>query len=436
MIVVEVKLWGTTIGALSMQPGQSVACFEYAPSFIGTGIEPSPIVMPVAKTVYAFPNLPQTFKGLPGLFADRIPDKFGNKIIDAWLTRQGRTPESFTALERLCYTGNRGMGALEFFPVQGPLATQGDIIEVENLRQFAASVLRVRKGFRTSVNSSALSGKKQKSFEQILRVGTSAGGARAKILVACNETTGELRSGQVANDEGFSYWLLKLDDVESNGDKEGADQGGFGAIEFAYSQMAKAAGIEMTRCRLLENSGHRHFMTERFDRLPLGKKIHYQSLAAIAHFDFNQAGAYSYEQAFDVARRLHLGYDAMEEIYRRALFNICARNQDDHAKNMGFLMDKKGVWRLSPAFDVTYAYNPNGLWTGSHQMTFNGKRDHFTMDDFKAVAKFAGLRQNRHKVILEQVQEAVSNWSTFARNSHIPRKVAKMIGNVHRIFLR
>ncbi|MCF0224643.1 MAG: type II toxin-antitoxin system HipA family toxin [Fibrobacter sp.] len=438
MIVVEVKLWGTTIGALSMRPGQSVASFEYSPGFLDAGIEPSPIAMPVGKTVYSFPELSRTFKGLPGLFSDSLPDKFGNKIIDAWLTRQGRAPDSFTALERLCYTGNRGMGALEFYPAQGPAPTSCDIIEVENLRRFAASVLNQRKkfhgSFRDKTDVPALSARQQKNFEQILRIGTSAGGARAKILVACNETTGELRSGQVANDEGFTYWLLKLDDVENNGDKEGADQGGFGAIEFAYSQMAKAAGIAMTRCRLLENSGHRHFMTERFDRLALGKKIHYQSLAAIAHFDFNQAGAYSYEQAFDVARRLGLGYDATEEIYRRALFNICARNQDDHAKNMGFLMDKKGVWSLAPAFDVTYAYNPDGLWTGTHQMTFNGKRDNFTMDDFKAVAKFAGLRQNRYKVILEQVQEAVSCWNTFARQSHIPKNVERMIGNAHRFF--
>ena len=431
MIAVEVKLWGTTIGALSMMEGESVAHFEYAPNFIGAGIEPSPIAMPVSRQIYSFPTLSKTFHGLPGLFADSLPDKFGNSIIDAWLLRQGRSPESFTALERLCYTGNRGMGALEFLPLQGPDSTTDDFLNVENMRILAAEVLNQRKRFSIK----ALSKKESKSFEEILRVGTSAGGARAKILVAYDEESGEMRSGQVATDPRFGYWLLKLDDVANNRDKESADLFGYGAIEYSYSQMAKLAGIKMTECRLHECAGHRHFMTRRFDRLAGGKKLHYQSLCGIAHYDFNMPGAYSYEQALNVIKRLGLGYDALEEMYRRAAFNICARNQDDHAKNIGFLMDKRGMWTLAPAFDMTYAYNPQGAWTGSHQMTFNGKRSGFKLDDFKAVAKFAGLKQGRYKKILAEVEDSVREWPKLAKQNGVPVRIARAIAGAHEFFL-
>lgn len=453
MIAVEVKLWGTTIGALSMQEGESVARFEYAPAFIGAGIEPSPITMPVSSRIYAFPQLSSTFKGLPGLFVDSIPDKFGNKLIDSWLIKQGRNPNSFTALERLCYTGNRGMGALEFYPMEGPAASDNDTLDVESLREFAASVLNNRKSFKANIGTPGKSvatqnaaiavknaapvlktKKQQQTFEQILRVGTSAGGARAKVLIAYDDATGEIRSGQVANDENFSYWLLKLDDVQNNSDKEKADVQGYGPIEYTYYQMALAAGIQMSECRLLEKSGHRHFMTKRFDRLAGGKKLHYQSLCALAHYDFNAAGAYSYEQAFTIIKQLDLGYDALEQLFRRAVFNICARNQDDHAKNIGFLMNKRGEWSLAPAFDMTYAYNPGGLWTGSHQMTFNGKRDNFTIDDFKAVAKFAGLKQGRYKKILGDVQEAVSAWQKLAKKNDVNATYIKQIKAAHRHF--
>ena len=448
MIAVEVKLWGTTIGALSMQEGESVARFEYAPAFIGAGIEPSPITMPVSRRVYTFPLLSNTFKGLPGLFVDSIPDKFGNKLIDSWLVKQGRTPDSFTALERLCYTGNRGMGALEFYPVEGPAASENDILDVENLRIFAASILDNRKNFSANIYRAGAARqtgaaskvptirtkKQQQTFEQILRVGTSAGGARAKVLIALNEASGEIRSGQVANGENFSYWLLKLDDVQNNSDKEKADLQGYGPVEFSYYQMAQAAGIQMSECRLLENSGHRHFMTRRFDRLAGGKKLHYQSLCGLAHYDFNAAGAYSYEQAITVVKQLGLSYDSLEELFRRAVFNICARNQDDHAKNFGFLMNKRGEWSLAPAFDMTYAYNPGGLWTGTHQLTFNGKRDNFTVEDFKAVAKFAGLKQGRYKKILADVQNAVSQWNKFAKSNEVRAEYIKQIKAAHRTF--
>ena len=265
------------------------------------------------------------------------------------------------------------------------------------------------------------------AFEQIVRVGSSAGGARAKVLIAYNEATKSVLSGQVRAPEGYGYWLLKFDDIENNRDKENADPAGFGALEYTYSQIAKEAGIQMTECRLLEDGEHRHFMTRRFDRTENGGKLHYQSLAAIAHYDFNIAGAYSYEQAFAIARQIGLATADIEQMYRRAVFNICARNQDDHTKNIGFLMDKRGNWTLAPAFDVTYAYNPVGRWTGTHQMTFNGKREKFALDDFKEAAKSAGLVQGRYKRILEQVQDSLASFKKRAKANDVPKKLVQEV---------
>ena len=420
MTSVEVKLWGTTVGALYQKEGDEFASFEYAPDFARSGIEPAPVAMPVRSgAIYRFPDLsPATFHRLPGLFADSVPDKFGNKIIDQWLVQNGRAPKSFTALERLCYTGSRGMGALEFYPVMGPDPVKSEPLEIERLRALAANILDRRKKVKVRL-------REKDAFEQIVRVGTSAGGARAKVLIAYDDSTGTVLSGQVRAPEGYGYWLLKFDDIENNRDKENADPAGFGALEYTYSQIAKEAGIQMTECRLLEDGDHRHFMTRRFDRTENGGKLHYQSLAAIAHYDFNIAGAYSYEQAFAIARQIGLTTADIEQMYRRAVFNICARNQDDHTKNIGFLMDKRGNWSLAPAFDVTYAYNPAGRWTGTHQMTFNGKREKFTLDDFKAAAKSAGLVQGRYKRILEQVQDALAGFKKRAKANDVPKKLVQ-----------
>ena len=422
MTSVEVKLWGTTVGALYQKEGDEFASFEYAPDFVRSGIEPAPVAMPVRSgAIYRFPDLsPATFHRLPGLFADSVPDKFGNKIIDQWLVQNGRAPKSFTALERLFYTGSRGMGALEFYPVAGPDPVKSEPLEIERLRTLAANILDQRKKVKVRL-------REKDAFEQIVRVGTSAGGARAKVLIAYDDSTGTVLSGQVRAPEGFGYWLLKFDDIENNRDKENADPAGFGALEYTYSQIAKEAGIQMTECRLLEDGDHRHFMTRRFDRTENGGKLHYQSLTAIAHYDFNIAGAYSYEQAFAIARQIGLSTADIEQMYRRAVFNICARNQDDHTKNIGFLMDKRGNWSLAPAFDVTYAYNPAGRWTGTHQMTFNGKREKFTLDDFKAAAKSAGLVQGRYKRILEQVQDALAGFNKRAKANDVPKKLVQEV---------
>jgi serine/threonine-protein kinase HipA len=380
--------------------------------------------MPLSNRVYSFPELPvPTFHGLPGLLADSLPDRFGHDLINAWLARQGRSPESFNALERLCYIGTRGMGALEFEPATGPKQGASKKVEVGALVRLASEILGRRKRFQAQLGD----------MEDLLRVGTSAGGARAKALIAWNPETGEVRSGQVAAGKGFGYWVLKFDGVTRGKDREFGNPRGYGAIEYAYSLMAKAAGMTMSECRLFEEGGRRHFMSRRFDRLEGGQKLHMQSLCALAHFDFNQPGAYSYEQAFLVIRKLELPMESVEEQFRRMAFNIVARNQDDHVKNIAFLMDRSGQWSLAPAFDVTYSYNPQSRWVAMHQMTMNGKQDGFTLADFRACATAALMKRGRFDAILEQVRAAVSDWPDHAHRAQVPAKLCRQIQRTHRL---
>ncbi|MGB8313327.1 MAG: type II toxin-antitoxin system HipA family toxin [Aestuariivirga sp.] len=430
MTIAAVHLWGRQIGAVSLDAGQQTAAFEYDPAFVRSGIQVSPLEMPLANTVYSFPALsPISFHGLPGLLADSLPDKFGNALIDAWLATQGRTPADFNAVERLLYTGNRGMGALEFKPAKGPRARKAQKIDIDALVALASDVLTHRNALQVSFAD----GYKRDALKEILRVGTSAGGARAKAIIAWNAATNEVRSGQILADPGFGYWILKFDGVSGNRDKELDDPQGYGAIEYAYYKMAQAAGISMAECRLLEESNRRHFMARRFDRPGEGGKLHMQSLAALAHYDFNAAGAHSYEQAFQVIRRLGLSMAAIEEQFRRMAFNIVARNQDDHVKNIAFLMDKAGTWSLSPAFDVTYSFNPDGLWTARHQMSMNGKRDGFTREDFANCARVAGLKRGRHMAILQEVQEAASTWERLATETGIAKGLQDRISASFRL---
>jgi serine/threonine-protein kinase HipA len=429
-MIAEVQLWGRTIGAVSLDEGREVAAFQYDPEFAKSRIELSPLVMPLSEQVYQFPALPRgTFHGLPGLLADSLPDKFGNALIDAWLATRGRTPESFNAVERLCYTGTRGMGALEFVPSLGPKPGKVARIEVGALVRLAAEVLTHRGDLQGHFHAAG----KEKALRDILRVGTSAGGARAKAVIAWNRGTNEVRSGQTAAGEGFEYWLLKFDGVAGNKDKEMEDPKGYGAIEFAYHLMAKAAGIAMSECRLLEENGRRHFMTRRFDRLVGGERLHMQSLGGLAHFDFNQPGAYSYEQALLTIRQLKLPMAAVEEQFRRMVFNVVARNQDDHVKNIAFLMNKQGEWSLAPAFDMTYSYNPSGSWTGTHQMTLNGKRDGFRRGDFEACAKSALMKRGRAATIVDEVTAAVKRWPEFAAKAKLAEQWLRKIQKQHRL---
>jgi serine/threonine-protein kinase HipA len=424
MSMAEVRLWGSTIGAVTLEDGGRVAAFQYDPEFAQSGIEVSPITMPLSDRVNVFPELPQrTFHGLPGLLADSLPDRFGNALIAAWLSRQGRTPDSFNAVERLCYTGARGMGALEFVPAIGPKPQRSRKIEIDALVELVSEVLSHRENLKTTFASE----KRKNALSDILRVGTSAGGARAKAVIAWSRETNEVRSGQIEAGKGFDYWLLKFDGVTGNKDKELEDPKGYGAIEYAYYLMAKAAGVTMSECRLLEEGGRRHFMTRRFDRLDGGEKLHMQSLCALAHLDFNQAGAYSYEQALLTIRQLNLPMASVEEQFRRMTFNIIARNQDDHVKNIAFLMDKAGQWSLAPAFDVIYSHNPAGDWTATHQMTMNGRRDGFTLADFRACAKSALMKRGRAETIVEEVRAAVSKWPDFAEQAQVANIWRKQI---------
>lgn len=428
--VAEVKLWGRRIGAVSVEGPGEVASFQYTPEFGASGIEVAPLTMPLSTRIYRFAELaPQSFHGLPGLLADSLPDAFGNAVIAAWLAAQGRLPTEIDAVERLCYTGSRGMGALEFEPSTGPRSDQATPIRVDALVALAADVLRGRERLTVSFADAD----RELALREILRVGASAGGARAKAVIAWNPTTNAVVSGQVAAPPGFEHWLLKFDGVAAAGASELAQPLGFGAIEFAYANMARAAGITMSECRMFEENGRRHFMTRRFDRVGAREKLHMQSLAALAHLDFNAAGAHSYEQALLVIRRLGLGADAVEQQFRRMVFNVVARNQDDHVKNIAFLMDKSGAWSLAPAFDLTYSHNPAGAWTAQHQMTLNGKRDGFTRVDLRAVAKAASLKRGRADAILDEVLAAVARWAEFATAAGVADATAKAVGDTHRV---
>lgn len=429
MTIAEVKLWGKSIGAVSWDESVGLAHFEYDPGFVHSGIEVAPLTMPLSKKIYSFPALPrETFRGLPGLLADSLPDDFGNALINVWLAKQGRSPETFNPVERLCYTGIRGMGALEYLPFQGPFTGKSESIDVKALVEIASKILTKQNSLQGSFDPEI----REDSLQDILRVGTSAGGARAKAIIAWNQKTNEVRSGQVKAGKGFSHWLLKFDGVSGNRDKELEDPAGYGLIEHAYYHMAKKAGIDMEESRLLKENGRSHFMTRRFDRTASGQKIHMQSFCAMEHFDFKKAGAHSYEQALRTIRKLGMPMAIIEEQFRRMAFNIIGRNQDDHVKNIAFLMDKSGNWSLSPAFDMTYSYNPQGDWTSRHQMSLNGKRDNFTIEDFKACAKNASMKRGRAEEIVRQVQELVLQWKHFADKSGVPPEISDGIAKAHR----
>jgi serine/threonine-protein kinase HipA len=429
MKTASVHLYGTRIAAVTWEVKRQCAVFEYDANFLRSGMEVAPLMMPAMSQRYVFPDLRrETFKGLPGLLADCLPDRFGNKLIDQWLALQGRDAASFHPVERLCYLGSRAMGALEFVPSEG-VAERDEAIELQLLIALANEVLADRERIKVSRH-------KADAMARILRVGTSAGGARAKAVVAWNCETGEMRSGQIELPPGFSAWLLKFDGVSANRDKELADPLGYGRVEYAYHLMALAAGIEMSECDLLEENGRAHFLTKRFDRPDDGGKLHMQSLCALAHYDFNQAGAYSYEQAFQVGRRLQLSQQELEQMYRRAVFNIIARNQDDHTKNIAFLMDRSGTWRLAPAFDVTYSYNPNGMWTSQHQMALHGKRDGFTRDDLLAAATAADIKKRRAHDLVEEVISSIKRWKSYAQHAGVDTAMTQLIRKALRVGIK
>ena len=417
---VMVKLWGTPIGYLHRMDNGLIG-FQYDDRFLTSGIEVAPLRMPLSKITYSFPSLSEeTFKGLPGMVADSLPDKFGNIVIKKYLESIGRTEDSLTVLERLCYTGERGMGALEYEPA-AEIGSTPDKIDIDALTKLASDILSEKENLHVRHD--------ERMIAQLMQSGSSVGGARAKTLIAWNPATGDIRSGQINAGPGYEYWLLKFDDVKNNKDKDPEPDGGeYTKIEFAYYLMAREAGIRMSDCRLYQENGRAHFMTKRFDRIGnKGEKLHMQSLCAMAHMDFNTPRVYSYEDAFRVMRELQLPYQDSLQLLKRMIFNEYAKNFDDHTKNIAFLMDKKGVWSLAPAFDMTFSYRKDSVWVSEHQMLINGKSGEITKEDFLTVAKMAGIKKNDAAECEEAVHAAVSKWASFAETSGLSKEKADRI---------
>ena len=421
----EVYLWDTCIGYLSLENSSPFANFEYDKKFVsqtsGTGIELSPIKMPISNQIYSFHDLESSFHGVPGMIADSLPDKFGNAIINQWLASQGKRETDFNVIDRLCYTGTRGMGALEYKPAQGPLSTESDKINISEMVKFASDILNKRKSVDIDMTKT--------SYSQLLKLGTSAGGARAKAIIAWNPKTNEIKSGQLKPEKDYEYWLMKFDGVSKNGDHELEDGQEYTLIEYAYYLTALNAGINMNPCRLFNEGNHNHFMTKRFDR-DNGQKIHMQTLSAIAHIDYNTPLLCSYELASSYMNQLGLGQDEIEQFYRRMVFNVVAVNRDDHVKNVSFLMDKRGKWYLSPAYEVTFAYNPDNKWLQSHQMLINGKSDDFSYDDIISCGRKMNISERRCKNISEEVISAVKEFPNIATKIGIETETIDLIESI------
>ena len=417
---------GRRIAAAYWDADRGHATFRYEPEFIFQGIELAPLKMPLANRTYQFPRLDESFHGLPGLLSDCLPDTFGNALIDQWLHSQGRRPEDFNPIERLCYMGKRSMGALEFEPVLSKETAPDQEIEIDKLVALASKALAVKEDLNTRFDD-------EEGLQQILQVGTSAGGARAKAVIAWNEETGEVRSGQANCPPGFDHWLLKFDGVRSS--FEGVrDPQGYGRIEYAYHLMATAAGVDMAPCRLLEENGRAHFMTRRFDRHPDGRKIHYASLFGISHMAYAAPGlhGHSYEDLFETIETLRLPKTDALQAFRRMAFNILAYNRDDHVKNFGFLLDEE--WRLSPTFDLTYAYNPApGKWTATQQMSALGKRESIGRAELVEFAQSQSLATKPQiNAILDDVVDAIRSWRQFANEAKVSSENAEKIHDLLR----
>ena len=415
--VAKVKMYGQNVGTFSWDTRYDIAHFEYDDDFIYKGLEPSPIMMPVRSgRVYSFGSLDRdTYKGLPGMLADSLPDTYGRALFDRWLSLTGRT--SSNSIETLCFLGKRCMGALEFEPVLGTVFDEDKNIEIDSLIEVAKEALHEKNEFATNMNED-----RKVAIAEILRLGTSAGGQRAKAIISYNKNTGEVRSGQIDVPPGFDYYLIKLDGVSAKaGFKETEN---FGRLEYSFYQLVKECGITMSECSLIEENGRAHFLTKRFDR-ESGKKIHMQTLCGIAHYDYRIHRAYSYEQAFSVMRALHLTYSEAQEMFRRMVFNVILRNQDDHTKNISFLMDEKGKWKLSPAYDMGYAYNPKGGWTATHQMSINGKFDNITRHDLLECAAKNNIKDA--DVIIDRIKEVASRWQMIAYECGVPREMINTI---------
>ena len=429
MTTATVRLWGTPIGYVSMDHGERFARFEFDPDFAAAGIELAPLQMPVvARRIYQFRELdPRSFHGLPGLLADSLPDKYGNRLIDVWLARTGRTPEQFHAVDRLCYTGTRGMGALEFEPSTAGKELANRPLEVAELVELAAMAFAAKDKLAAVLDGDH----GERALLDILSVGTSAGGARAKAVIAFDPRSKQVRSGQTKLPPGFEHWLIKFDGVAFSGDWGIVDPKGYGLLEYSYSRIAKDCGVTMAECRLLQENGRSHFMTRRFDRDAEGRKRFVQTFAALQHYDYYDSGAHSYEQLFLTMKRLQVPAEAYEQQFRRVLFNLVGCNQDDHVKNFAFTMDRRGRWDLAPAYDLCHA--SGSAFTARHQLSIAGKTGDFTRQDLKELADHAGLPRGREQRLLDEVVEAFSGWRALADELGVPEPLAARVARTLRL---
>lgn len=416
-----VKIWGQTVGAVAWDEDQGIASFEYEPKFKSNNIDLAPIKMPSKsnQSIFSFPELRpsknseyDTFKGLPGLLADVLPDKYGNQLINIWLAQNGRPENSMNPIEQLCFIGTRGMGALEFEPTQLKSAKKSFQVDITSLVDVAQRILDKREAFETNLNE-----EEQQAVIEILKIGTSAGGARPKAIIAYNKETGQVRSGQTNASKGFEHWLIKLDGVS---DAQFGESKGYGRIEMAYYTMAKDCGINMMESELLEENGRAHFMTKRFDREKGSIKHHIQTFCAIQHYDFNEVRSYSYEQLFQTMRSLRLPYPDAEQMYRRMVFNVIARNCDDHTKNFAFRLKEGGNWELSPAYDICHAYRPDSIWVSQHALSINGKRKGIEKDDLINFAKAMNIKKAAN--IISEINTKVQNWNNYADKVYVNKK--------------
>ncbi|WNH09960.1 type II toxin-antitoxin system HipA family toxin [Thalassobellus suaedae] len=423
-----VKIWNQIVGAVSWDETTGIASFEYEPKFKATNIDLAPIKMPIhsGTQIFSFPELRMlrnggydTFKGLPGLLADVLPDKYGNQLINSWLAQQGRPENSMNPIEQLCFIGTRGMGALEFEPTQLKPNKRTFKVEIHSLVEIAQRMLSKREGFETNINKD-----EQQAMLDILKIGTSAGGARPKAIIAYNKKTGQVRSGQTNAPKGFEHWLIKLDGVS---DAQFGKSKGYGRIEMAYYNMAKDCGIDMMDSILLEEKGRAHFMTKRFDREANDTKHHIQTFCAIQHFDFNDMQSFSYEQLFQTMRILKLPYPQVEQMFRRMAFNVIAKNCDDHTKNFAFRLKQGQPWELAPAYDICYAYRPDSFWVSQHALSINGKRKDFTRHDLLSVAKSMNIKKADN--IITQINQVVSNWNAYAEDVNAKPELRDNIAN-------
>ncbi len=418
---IEVYVWGKFVGAVALDPKFGFYVFAYDGKFGKSGIELSPLHMPLNDTeqTYLFTDLPEaTYKRLPALLADSLPDDFGNALIDRYMADKGFSKSQITVLDRLAYMGKRSMGALEFKPVHGPRARTASAIEMSGL------VTEARKVIKGTLDDADESGA---ALRSIIDVGTSAGGARAKAVIALNAKTQEIRSGQVDAPPGFEHWLLKFDGIGK--DRELGRSQSYGRIEYAYYLMAQKAGIHMSECRLREENGRSHFMTKRFDRENAHTKHHMQTLCAMNHLDYKKKSTNSYEQLFITMKQLSLGHDAYVEAYRRMAFNVMGRNCDDHTKNFSFLLRQGGAWELAPAYDVTFAHNPKGEWTSQHLMSVNGKYKDFTLKDLHLLADRFGIGEASS--VIEKTKSAIRAWPMLAKKAKVPEKEILHIRKQH-----